>query len=511
MVKFAKPARRGLGIGVLVVVAAGGGAWWMWGRDTAKGPPPPGGLEAFRRGDMDGVLRWANEALARKPDDLQAWELREKAIARLVRPAPDRRGVPGSPLAAGKPLARSHLKGRRPGQAREELERVLARGPDREASWLLSRALLQEGDWPAATAARGQALDFGGDDPTALEPAPYVGATRCEGCHRDRYRSQRGSRHGRTLRVGAELEAIRFPERPIPDPGEPEVSHAFRRDAGGVHMETRVEGKLLAALIEYAVGSGNRGLTFIGRDEVGQMRMSRLSLYRQDEVVALSPMAPPVLSDTGDYLGRPIGHGQLSACLDCHATTLVESGDSTKLEPIERGIGCERCHGPGGNHLQAVEGHFAEPAIARPRLASAGQILRLCGQCHSPPEGETPAPSNPTNIRQQAFTMPKSRCYTKSAGGLSCVTCHDPHRDAETSPAFYEARCLACHSAGPRRAHARGIRAEAGSMRRVQCPIDPARDCLKCHMPKVEVFSEHASYADHHIRVHRERTEPGGG
>ena len=34
------------------------------------------------------------------------------------------------------------------------------------------------------------------------------------------------------------------------------------------------------------------------------------------------------------------------------------------------------------------------------------------------------------------------------------------------------------------------------------CPVNPAKDCLDCHMPKVPVAALHTSLTDHYIRVH---------
>ena len=48
-------------------------------------------------------------------------------------------------------------------------------------------------------------------------------------------------------------------------------------------------------------------------------------------------------------------------------------------------------------------------------------------------------------VRSPGITMTFSRCYTESSGALSCLTCHDPHRDSERSASFYEQKCLACH------------------------------------------------------------------
>jgi hypothetical protein len=106
--------------------------------------------------------------------------------------------------------------------------------------------------------------------------------------------------------------------------------------------------------------------------------------------------------------------------------------------------------------------------------------------------------ADPRFVRFQASTLPLSRCYAESLGTMSCVTCHNPHRDADPRPASYEARCLDCHGTGlgPPSIANRG-------MRRVACPVEPASGCVSCHMPKVEGAAPHASFTDHRIRARK--------
>ena len=88
---------------------------------------------------------------------------------------------------------------------------------------------------------------------------------------------------------------------------------------------------------------------------------------------------------------------------------------------------------------------------------------------------------------------------------MSCVTCHDPHRDADPNPATYEARCLSCHGSGPPEPPKanRHPPIAAGEIRRVPCPVNPTAGCVTCHMPKVEGAAPHASFTDHRIRIHK--------
>jgi hypothetical protein len=127
------------------------------------------------------------------------------------------------------------------------------------------------------------------------------------------------------------------------------------------------------------------------------------------------------------------------------------------------------------------------------------------------------ARTEPGWARFPSSTLPLSPCYAQSGGTLSCVTCHDPHRNAETAPAHYEAKCLSCHATAPRESGAErpslgsgtpGPAYQAEAAFRSACPVNPRRDCLNCHMPKVRYDWLHGSFTDHYIRVHRS-TESG--
>ena len=210
-----------------------------------------------------------------------------------------------------------------------------------------------------------------------------------------------------------------------------------------------------------------------------------------------------------EYLGQPLTEDAVRRCLICHVTDPRAIVDRSGACAQDRAIGCERCHGPGGNHLLAVEGKLVEldPAIARPTLASGERIVKLCAECHSP-RGQEVRRDDPTAVRFQGTTLTWSRCYTESDDKLDCITCHDPHRNASTSSAHYEARCLECHSraagkvaAPPRRSRPRMLRDGAT---RTTCPVNPTTGCIGCHMPAVKGIVPHSSFTDHFIRVHRD-------
>ncbi len=405
-------------------------------------------------------------------------------------------GATASPSVARKLLARGRLQLGETSVSKGILETVLANGPDNEAEWLLSRAFLIEGNLPAASAALGRSQGYGDDTAAVREPSPYVGAAKCAECHSAIHGSQQKSLHARTFGPTSELGRLKLPDRPVVDPDSKEVVHTYKQEADRVRVETRVGDRTYRALVEYAIGSGDRGLTLIGRDEAGDYRELRLSHYNDGSGWDRTTGHSPTPHDPAAYLGEPLPPDAVRRCLHCHTTDAHEAEERVGLTVADHSIGCERCHGPGGGHVKAVETHFPDLAIARPQHFSAPKVIQLCGQCHSPRGAAIGDSSDRSNVRFQASMLIKSRCYTESEGALTCLTCHNPHRDAETSVSFYESKCLSCHD--PRAVEPKGKSAHVAS-----CPVNAKTDCLKCHMPVVKDAVPHSSFSDHNIRIHK--------
>jgi len=404
-------------------------------------------------------------------------------------------------------LVRCLLQSGRPIEARAQLDLLLASRPhDPEANWLLSRAALQQHKLEKAKAARAHAGDFGADHPEAYEPAPYVGIARCSGCHPSIFRAQRASRHAQTFRTRGDLQDLKLPALSVTDPVGPDVVHTIAREGRDIRIRTRTPDADMKAIVEFVMGSGDRAMTLVGRDEEGTWRELRMTYYASiaDWDRTTGQHARP--ATPREFLGVLQTDDAVRRCLGCH-TTHARAGPDASVATSERGFSCERCHGPAGNHLTAVDVGFPDPAIGRPRLASAAKVNTLCGQCHSV-VGRGIALGDPDLARFQASALPMSRCVTSGRESLSCLTCHDPHRDAKTSPAFYEAKCLECHAAksnsgsmGPTH---RQVEPAPGDARRTSCPVNLSRGCLPCHMPQVQTGVPHTTFTDHLIRVHRD-------
>ncbi len=469
------------------------------------------------------VLGLAGSAsdLAQEQEFLDRLVIRERSVLSAV----------GSIADAVKLVARLLLEVGQPVKARELLEPlVLPAGsglsagahqsaqpssttPDRKAAWLLSRAALQLDQNEAADVMLALAGDFGHGPLTSPEPAPFIGSKRCGECHRFLYhQQQRASRHAQTLRLGADLRDVPLPSRAVADPHFPGLSHSFTRiSADRIEIKSRIADRAIGAIIEYAVGSGRHGITMVAKDEQGIDRELRVSYFGEGQTWGETKgiTAPP--REPGDQIGLALAPKPLRHCLHCHSTWFgaVDISRSAPKGPeaLDRGIGCERCHGPGLNHIKAVESGFAQAAIALSARSPSNAKLQSCTECHAS-DGSI-EPSDPEFTRAQGTTLLFSRCFTATGGQLGCTTCHDPHRVLDNTISHYETKCLECHpnmssSAAKSPAHPSSMTGEPTGSRGPSCPVNPAGNCVSCHMPQVETADRRTRFTDHHIRVHRD-------
>ncbi len=244
-------------------------------------------------------------------------------------------------------------------------------------------------------------------------------------------------------------------------------------------------------MVKYAFGSFNHFVTFVATDDLGQDRMLRLSYYDSPRGsgwdISTGLERRPVSQD--EFLGPVMAPVDgLRGCLQCHTTNPRAAVSGIGPEAADHAIGCELCHGPGGNHLLAVAAEFPDSAIVRASRSSAAAINQLCGRCHSQtePQRYVGEPDDPGWFRFQTARLEQSRCFTASGGTLHCVTCHDPHRIAETRAQPYEAACLSCHGA---------------ATGKTACPVNPSQGCVECHMPRAWREQTHSLKIDHRIRI----------
>ena len=328
-------------------------------------------------------------------------------------------------------------------------------------------------------------------------------------CHAEIGRAYTTTRHARTFHHGAELLLLPRPPAPLADPDDSKVTHTFVQQGAQLKVRSRIDSRIYEVLVDYAFGTDDRYMTMVGRDGDGGSRALRLSYFHERARSGWGRTSGDAgtAADRQNLRGRIVGvRDGVVRCLQCHVTNPREFRDPDNTgsgpEAADAGIGCERCHGPGGNHIAAVEAGLDDPAIVSVGPGSGQAATVQCRDCHI--VGDASEIQNRREdsiwVRSPGITLTFSRCYTESSGALSCLSCHDPHRDSERAASFYEQKCLACHQTAGLQS---GLSANPSSRGSV-CKVNPTRDCLTCHMPKVPMPDLHTSLTDHYIRVHRD-------
>ncbi len=214
-----------------------------------------------------------------------------------------------------------------------------------------------------------------------------MGEARCQPCHAAIFQDSLTNRHTQTYYRGAQVLGLPRPDRPLADPTDPKVTHAIKEVDGALWEETRVGDTVLRSLIEYAFGTSERYLTMVSRDAQDQYRLARLSYYHTADGqgwdrTSLGCRRSDPSPRTSRAKKSAYGLGLAVACI---ATLTYPRSGRERIGPetADRAIGCERCHGPGGNHLAAVAAGFSDRAIVNPASASPQAVTqKQCNKCH---------------------------------------------------------------------------------------------------------------------------------
>ena len=252
--------------------------------------------------------------------------------------------------------------------------------------------------------------------------------------------------------------------------------------------------------LDYAVGSGHHAVTFLtllqepNGETVGIE--SHHTWFEADGELHVTPGQSDLepLRDV-EMFGRIFRGKLLEDCINCHTTSAVING--REIHDLVAGVQCERCHGPGSEHVAAADQGDDETAFGlMHRDWTAMDEVTMCGECHRmPAEIDAERLSRYPNslVRFQPIGLLQSRCFTESSGELRCSTCHNPHAPASATSSEQQVQnCLNCHGESADQTH---------------CPVSPVDDCIRCHMPAIKILRE-ISFHDHWIRIRSDEPQP---
>ena len=334
--------------------------------------------------------------------------------------------------------------------------------------------------------------------------AGYVGREACAKCHEQEAASQHSTAMGRAIESVTDSRVLGSHTRMTFRSG-PYLFQIVRQGAESIYSVTDGT-RTISAPILYAFGQGKAGQTYVFKLD-GSFYESRLSYYREidglDYTIGYERKAPPSLEEA---LGRQIGADEARSCFQCHGTAAV-SGRTLQLEHLVPGVSCESCHGPGREHVAAMQARdLKDKRIFNPGRMSPDELSQeFCGSCHRSAEQVI---SNALlqglhSVRFQPYRLFTSRGHEPFDPRMSCTACHNPHDNPRHEEAFYDSKCFACHRSQASLRSPQIAKSEAADERDAKpCPV-AQKACASCHMPKVELPGSHFKFTDHRIRVAR--------
>jgi predicted CXXCH cytochrome family protein len=328
--------------------------------------------------------------------------------------------------------------------------------------------------------------------------ARYVGSAACKSCHQSIY-----ERWTKTRMANIVLDPREHPDAIIPDLSKPDPLVTFSK--GDIAFVYGSKWKQ-----RYFKKIGDNYFPLPAQWDVTH------KVWRAYNVKPGTDWWTPYYP--ADNMERPTG----PTCDGCHS---VNYDVSTK-KVTEWNVGCEKCHGPGSDHVKQP----SAANIVNPSRLNYVDATDTCVQCHS--QGRPPTPPTagkaydwPVGFqmgkrledfwkleehklgettfthfadgtahknRMQGNDFAESVMYTR---GVTCFSCHDAHGTGNDALLRKPANilCLDCHGPNsPNGPHAVTIEQhthhKAGST---------GSECVGCHMPKIE-----QTIADVNVRSH---------
>lgn len=377
----------------------------------------------------------------------------------------------------------------------------------------------------------------------------YVGAKTCMLCHQDIYNSFMHTGMGESFDAASKTKSsAKFgPHVVVQDKDKDFYYHPFWKNDSLYVLEFRMQGKdtiyKREHQINYIIGSGQHTNSHIYNIN-GYLYQAPITFYTQVGKWEL----PPGFSDGFNArFSREVG----LECMNCHNSfPQFVLGSTNKFSQVPNGIACERCHGAGSLHVQAIQlGHIVDTTkaidytIVNPAKLPMDLQIDVCQRCHLQGNSVLKPGKSFFDFRPgmklsdiEDVFMPKyegmeneyimashiarlkmSKCYLQSLSngensksfkpykeGLTCVTCHDPHVDVRTvKDSSFNSICQSCHSEKKNNFCPAIIKLRTEEkIAKPGSHFGDEYNCIKCHMPKGNTIDiPHVVTTDHFIRI----------
>jgi len=364
--------------------------------------------------------------------------------------------------------------------------------------------------------------------------ANYVGSVVCANCHVEKHESFMHTGMGLSFDSATKTKSAgKFNTLPVYDSLNNLFYRAFFKDNKmfikewqlGVHGDTTHQRE---EQIAYIIGSGQHTNSHFWMNN-GYVYQAPLTWYVQEQKWGL----PPGYKENNIRFDRKID----VECMSCHnSLPIMDKRAANKYIEIPKGIGCERCHGPGSIHVdEKMKGIIVDTkkqtdyTIVNPKRLPYKLQMDVCQRCHLQgnavlKEGKNfedfrpgmplssvmkvylPTYSNDNHdfvMASHAERFQQSACFIQTNKGsletynpvvnFTCINCHNPHISVtETKVSQFNNTCKGCHG---------GTKNQLECTENVIVRQKLENNCVSCHMPKTGASDiPHVTIHDHFIR-----------
>jgi len=318
----------------------------------------------------------------------------------------------------------------------------------------------------------------------------------CATCHEEEAQTQPATPMGRAMLIAANDPV--FQKHPKLTFAHGAYAWAIELRGSDLTYTVSDASNSISLPVRWVFGFGSQ--TFV-LEYKGRLYESRVTYYPEIDGLSFTVGDQAAhLQTLTDAMGRDVSGREIQTCFECHSTGAIIE-DRLRPDASTPGVQCVHCHRGAERHQEdIVRGRLDSVPPKLGRLATE-DVSNFCGQCHrSWGEVVRGHMFGKTDVRFQPYRLTNSQCYDGSDPRISCLACHDPHRDLVTDDAFYESKCLACH-ARTKAIFAKSKRHPAEGKPLVKpCKVGKT-GCIGCHMPKTPQPGGPRILTDHWIRV----------
>jgi len=334
---------------------------------------------------------------------------------------------------------------------------------------------------------------------SAASRSDFAGAQACASCHAGIAATQKATPMANAALYTSESGILH--EHPKLNFAFSHYKYELQTDAQQTIYSLSDGEQTLKYPLSWAFGVGRVGQSFLFKKEDGKFYEARVTYFAPLQTLNFTPgRAITSAKSAEEAMYRAIGAAEVTRCFTCH-TTASNIGEEFDEKHLIPGVSCEACHSPGAKHVSAMQtakltgiAMETNSTIFNSAVLKPADSVDFCGACHGTFwDVKLGGITGPSTARSQPFRLEQSKCWGTGDARLTCIACHDPHKQLETDTAAYDGACLRCH------VNATSAKKTADHPGPA-CPVS-TQNCASCHMPKVYVPEMHDNFTDHRIRI----------